>query len=59
MSATKILEEAQNLHRVSTRLDSLSEQHPHASDVLLSISSGIRDSAVLLQVLVATRISPT
>jgi len=58
MSATKILEEAENLNRVSDRLDSLAEQHPKASDALLVISHGIRDSAVLLEVLVTTKMSP-
>ena len=58
MSATRILEEAENLNRVSDRLDSLAEQHPKASDALLVISHGIRDSAVLLEVLVTTKMSP-
>jgi hypothetical protein len=57
MSATKILNEAQRLNDVSDRLDSLAEQHPKASDALASIARGIRDSAVLLEVLVATKIS--
>jgi hypothetical protein len=56
MSATKILDEAQNLNRVSNRLDSLAEQHPVASDALLVIAGRIRDTSVLLQVLVATKI---
>ena len=58
MSATKILEEAQNLNRVSDRLDSLADQHPKALDALLIISRGIRDSAVLLELLVTTKLSP-
>ncbi len=58
MSVSKILEEAQNLHGVSARLDSLAEQNPLASNALLGISGGIRDSAVLLEVLVATKMSP-
>jgi hypothetical protein len=48
MSATKILEEAQNLNRVIDRLDSLADQHPKALDALLIISRGIRDSAVFI-----------
>jgi hypothetical protein len=58
MSATKILDEAQRLHRVSDRLNTLAEDHPKASNALLSIASGIRDSASLLEVVVATKISP-
>lgn len=59
MSATKILDEAQNLTGVSNRLDSLAEQHPKASDALFAIASGIRDSAVLLEVVVATKMVPS
>jgi len=58
MSFTKVLEEAQNLHGVSARLDSLAEQNPLASGALLGISGGVRDSAVLLEVLVATKMLP-
>jgi hypothetical protein len=57
MSATRILDEAQNLNGVSERLDSLAGQHPKASDALLTIARGIRETAVLLEVLVATKIS--
>jgi hypothetical protein len=56
MSATKILDEAKNLNGVSDRLDVLAEQHPNASDGILAIARGIRDSAVLLEVLVAARV---
>ena len=58
MSATKILNEADNLSGVSDRLDSLAAQHPIVSEALLSIAGTIRDSAALLQVLVAIKISP-
>jgi hypothetical protein len=43
---------------VSDRLDSLAAQHPIVSEALLSIAGTIRDSAALLQVLVAIKISP-
>ena len=58
MSATRILNEAQKLNRVSSRQDVLAEQHPYASDALLLIAASIRDNAVLLEVLVATKIMP-
>jgi hypothetical protein len=58
MSATRILDEAQKLNRVSDRLNSLAEHHPKATDALFTIANGIRDSAVLLEVLVATKIAP-
>lgn len=57
MSVTKILNEAQNLSGVSDRLDSLADQHPAVSEALLVISGNLRDSAILLELLVTTRIS--
>jgi hypothetical protein len=56
MSATKILDEVQRLNRVSARLDELASQHPLAFEALAVIAGTIRDSAVLLEVLVATKI---
>jgi hypothetical protein len=57
MSVNKILNEAQNLSCVSDRLDSLADQHPAVSEALLVIAGNLRDSAVLLELLVTTRIS--
>ena len=57
MSATKILNEAQNLSSLSDRLDSLADENPVVSEALLVIAGTIRDSATLLEVLVATKIS--
>ena len=59
MSATKILSEAQNLSGVSERLDSLAEDNPAVAEALLAIAGHLRDSAVLLELLVATRIPTT
>jgi hypothetical protein len=58
MPSTAILYEAEQLHNVSDRLDSLSEQHPLVSEALLSISGGVRNTATLLEVLVATKMAP-
>jgi len=58
MPSTAILHEAEQLHNVSDRLDSLSEQHPLVSEALLSISGSVRNTATLLEVLVATKIIP-
>jgi len=58
MPSTAILHEAEQLHNVSDRLDSLSEQHPLVSEALLSISGSVRNTATLLEVLVATKIMP-
>jgi hypothetical protein len=43
---------------VSDRLDSLAEQHPLVSEAILSISGSIRNTATLLEVLVAMKIAP-
>jgi len=58
MPSIEILHEARQLHGVSDRLDSLSEQHPLVSETLLSISGSVRSTATLLEVLVATKIEP-
>jgi hypothetical protein len=51
MSSTAILQEAQKLHTVSARLDSLADQAP-------LISGSVRNTATLLEVLVATKMGP-
>jgi len=58
MPSTAILQEVQRLYSVSDRLDSLSEQHPVVSEALLVISGSVRNTATLLEVLVATKMSP-
>jgi len=58
MRANKILNEAQNLSSVSARLDSLADENPVVSEALLVIAANIRDSAVLLELLVTTRMPP-
>ena len=55
MHSSAILREARQLRAVSDRLDSLAEQHPHASEALIIISGNVRHTAVLLEVLVATK----
>jgi hypothetical protein len=55
MPPTAILYEIQKLYDVSDRLDSLSEQHPLVSEALISISASVRNTATLLEVLVATK----
>jgi len=59
MPSTAILQEAQKLHNVSDRLDSLSEEHPDISDALITISGNVRHTATLLEVLVVTKMGPT
>ena len=58
MPLTAILYEAEQLHNVSDRLDLLSGQHPLVSEAILSISGSVRNTATLLEVLVATKIAP-
>jgi hypothetical protein len=50
--------EIDQLKGVSTRLDSLANQHLIVEQEIMSISGNILSSAVLLEVLLATRIKP-
>jgi hypothetical protein len=58
MPSNAILHEVQQLYNVSDRLESLSGQHPLVSEELITISGSIRNTATLLEVLVATKIAP-
>jgi hypothetical protein len=58
MPSNEILHEAQQLHGVSDRLDSLAEHHPIVSEALLTISGSVRSTATVLEVLVATKMVP-
>ena len=55
MQPNAILHEVQQLHNVSDRLDSLAEQHPLVSEGLVTIAGSVRNTATLLEVLVATK----
>ena len=55
MHSNAILREAQQLHSVSERLDSLAEEHPVVSEALITISGTVRNTATLLEVLVAMK----
>ena len=50
-----ILREVGQLQNVSTRLEALADRHPRVSEPLTSIALSIRDTATLLEVLVATK----
>ncbi len=50
-----ILNEVEQLHGVSSRLEGLAEQHPPVSAALITIAESVRNTAVVLAVLVATR----
>jgi hypothetical protein len=58
MDSNAILRGVQQLYNVSDRLDTLSEQHPLVSDALITISGSVRNTATLLEVLVATKLAP-
>jgi len=55
MRSTAILHEAQQLYNVSDRLDLLADEHPGVSEALVTISGSVRNTATLLEVLVATK----
>jgi hypothetical protein len=58
MSSIAILHEVKQLYNVSDRLGPLAEQHPVVSEALITISGSVRNTATLLEVLVATKIGP-
>jgi hypothetical protein len=57
MPSNAILHEATQLYNVSERLDSLADEHPLVSEALITISGSVRNTATLLEVLVATRMA--
>ncbi|MFZ1049638.1 MAG: hypothetical protein WBP65_12350 [Candidatus Sulfotelmatobacter sp.] len=58
MHSNAILREVQQLYNVSDRLDLLAEQHPLVTEALITISGSVRNTATLLEVLVATKVAP-
>jgi hypothetical protein len=58
MDSNAILHEVEQLYNVSDRLDSLAGQHPLVSEALIGISGSVRNTATLLEVLIATKITP-
>ena len=58
MHSNAILHEAQQLYNVSDRLDLLAGEHPVVSEALVGISGSVRNTATLLEVLVATKMGP-
>ena len=55
MHSNAILNEVRQLYDVSDRLDALAGQHPLVSEALITISGSVRNTATLLEVLVATK----
>jgi len=56
MAFEAILNEVDQLHSVSTRLEGLAEQHPPMLEALLTIAGNVRSMATILAVLVATKL---
>jgi hypothetical protein len=56
MAFQAILDEVDQLHNVSTRLEGLAEVHPPVSNELLNIAGNVRGTATILAVLVATKL---
>jgi hypothetical protein len=54
MAFEAILDEVDQLHSVSTRLEGLAELHPPVSIALVTIAGNVRNTATILAVLVAT-----
>jgi hypothetical protein len=52
-----ILREVEQLHDVSERLAILAEQHPRVSEALMTIAGSVRNTATILGVLVATKMT--
>jgi hypothetical protein len=57
MSAAALQGEIKRLIEVCEQLDSLANQHPFIGEVLLGIAGNLRNSATLLELLVATKFS--
>ena len=56
MHPNTILNEIHQFHGVSDRLDLMAEQHPLVSEALIAISASARNTATVLEGLVATNI---
>jgi hypothetical protein len=56
MAFEAILNEVDELHSVSARLEGLAEDHPPVLTELLSIAGNVRNVATVLAVLVATKL---
>jgi hypothetical protein len=54
-----ILNEVDQLHKVSTLLEGLADHHPPVSEALMMIAGNVRNTATILAVLVATKRTKT
>jgi hypothetical protein len=58
MHSSAILHQVQQLCSISNHLDSLPEQHPLVSEILIGISGAFVTRPLCLEVLIATKITP-
>jgi hypothetical protein len=58
MIAKEIMLEAKKLYKISDSLDTLAHQHAPITEALTILSGSVRNSATLLEVLVALRLGP-
>jgi hypothetical protein len=58
MHPNAILHEVRQLYNVRDRLNLLAEQHPLVSEALITISGSVRNTATLLEVVVAMKMPP-
>ena len=57
MSAEALQSEIMRITEVCEQLDALASQHPFVGEALLGIAGSLRNSATLLELLVATKFS--
>jgi hypothetical protein len=58
MPANAILQEAAKLHKISDSLSALAVQHAPLTEALSILAGSVRNSATLLEVLVALKLGP-
>jgi hypothetical protein len=58
MSSNDILQEAVNLHSIGQRLNTLAEQNRSVEEALTLLAKAVRNSALLLEVVVALKMNP-
>ena len=57
MAFEALLDEVDQLHNVSARLEGLAERHPPVLEAILTIAGNVRSLATVLAVLVATKLA--
>jgi hypothetical protein len=55
MAFEAILDEVDQLHNVSTRLEGLAERHTAITEALMTIAGNVRNTATILAVLTCSR----